>query len=385
MKLVKRGSVYYLRLRRYGKEEWISTQKGNEREAKKIAERIVAVFNREKHSRALASSLCEYAKALARQEIERQELSSALAMLEKQAMLEAMDVIDSIFPLPVLTADDLFAKYNEKDHSDIKPKTLRQICQKFQTFIAWAGQRDMRILTPDHCLKFLKGLKVADQTWNNYISAVSTVFAASPEVDNPWRSTGLRKTRIEHKERAVFQTDNLTKLLNFCDAHPAETAYNISAERWAAFIRVLYYTGLRPIDVIFLERREITESGAIELMPEKTGRTRRKVSYKADPKLLKLLHDLPADSTGRWFADFDPMLEGQSVSAGFRRLCEIAQMPPMDETLYGLRHKFATFQLDAGNDDVTVAAAIGHISTDTTNRHYYHGRRNVELTELPEV
>ena len=385
MKLVKRGSVYYLRLHRGGKEEWISTQKGSERDAKKVAERIVAAFDREKQSRALSNKLCEYARALARQEIEQTELSSALAMLEREAMLQAMDIIDEIFPAPTLTAADVFEKYQTLDHSDIKPRTLRQICQKYQYFIKWADKRDIRSLTAEQCTKFLKSLNVADQTWNNYISALSTVFAAYPGIENPWQGNGLRKTKIEHKERAVFQTDNLTKLLSFCDNNPDRTAYNISAKRWGNFIRVLYYTGLRPVDVIYLERKEITPSGTIELLPEKTGRTRRKVSYKADPKLLRLLETLPLDRNGKWFADFEPMFDGQSISAGFRRLCEIAKMPPMDETLYGLRHKFATFQIDAGNDDTAVAAAIGHASTETTNKHYYHGRRNVELSELPEV
>jgi hypothetical protein len=39
----------------------------------------------------------------------------------------------------------------------------------------------------------------------------------------------------------------------------------------------------------------------------------------------------------------------------------------------------------SGAEETNVAAAAGHDSTETTRRHYYHGKKTIDLPAMPEV
>ena len=385
MKLVKRGNYYYMRLRRGGIEEWVSTHKTSEREAKKAAERILMVFDREKHMRQLSRQLCNYAMALAKGEISLRELSSPLAMLEKQAMQEALEAINDIFPLPALTASDLWDRYIEVS-GKVKKSTLSTKKQRWDKFAAWAGDMDMRTLNEIICRQFLDSLGVSSQTRKNYVSDLSSVFNVS-DIENPW-SSNLRQCNdaSEPKERAPISIESVRGVLKYCDSNPGKLIRGIPLSRWGQFLRTLYYTGLRPVDVCHLRRDEI-KAGVIELLPEKTSRTRRKVSYKADPKLLMVLQSIPDDGTPLFFSEFaiDYDKNRTNLACGFRSIIASVGIKEESISLYGFRHNYVTFQINSGNSDEAVASAVGHTSTNTTNEHYYHGRRNVELTDMPEV
>lgn len=387
MKLVKRGNYFYLRLRRGGIEDWISTHKTSKRDAEKAAERILLVFDREKHTKQLARQLCEYAMALAKKEVSLKEISSPLAMLEKQAMQNALNALDDIFPLPCITASDLWDRYMETA-GNVKASTLSTKKQRFMRFQEWAKDMDMRNLNEIICKKFLESLgSVSAQTRKNYVSDLSSVFGVCSEIENPWTSN-LREggEKTEHEERTPITTEQARQVLAYCDGNPEKTAKGISYARWSQFLRTLYYTGLRPVDVCHLRRNEIV-NGTIELMPEKTSRTRKKVSYKADPKLLKVLESIPSDGSDLFFPEFSETYDKHRGNLGhaFDKIVHNSGLDGKSISLYGFRHHFVTFQLNSGNDDEAVASAVGHTSTDTTNAHYYHGRRNVELTDLPEI
>jgi integrase len=149
---------------------------------------------------------------------------------------------------------------------------------------------------------------------------------------------------------------------------------------------VLYYTGLRPVDVCFLTAGEISD-GIIELYPEKTSRVRKKISYKADPKLLAVLNTLAVDANGLYFPDFaeEYRMHRGNTAKGFNIIRDKAGLAGSGIQLYGFRHHFITYQLDSGIEDEAVEAAIGHTQKSVTYEHYYHGRKKVELNDLPEV
>lgn len=390
MRLVKRGNYYYLRLRRGGVEEWVSTHKTSKREAEKSAERILMVFDREKATKQLARQLCQYAVALARGEISLKELSSPLAMLEAQANKAALDCIDDIFPLPAVTAMDLWERYIEVS-GDVKASTLQTKRQRYMKFAEWAKDADMRTLNEIVCRRFLDSQKVSLQTRKNYISDLSSVFNAS-DIPNPWtaklRTTlvSATPTKTETKERSIVSPEQAQMVLAYCDSNPQVLVRSIPLERWAAFLRVLYYTGLRPVDVCFLTKGEI-ENGFVELTPEKTSRTRKKISYKADPKLLTVLESLAPDQDGMYFPDFAAAYKKHrsETSDGFRYILKRSGLTDLKIQLYGFRHHFITYQIESGIEDEDIEAAVGHSNKAVTYEHYYHGRKKVELNDLPEV
>lgn len=388
MRLVKRGNYYYLRLRRGGVEEWISTHKTSKREAEKAAERILMVFDREKATKQLARQLCQYAVSLAKNEISLKELSSPLAMLEAQANKAALDCIDDIFPLPAVTAMDLWERYIEVS-GDVKASTLQTKKQRYMKFVEWAKDADMRTLNEVTCRSFLDGLGVALQTRKNYVSDLSSVFGVS-DIPNPWtanlRVATKSTTKTEHTERTVVSPEQAKQILKYCEDNPNTTARSIPLIRWAAFLRVLYYTGLRPVDVCFLTAGEIL-NGTIELYPEKTSRVRKKISYKADPKLLAVLNTLTVDANGLYFPDFaaEYKMHRGNTAAGFNTIRDKAGLAGSGIQLYGFRHHFITYQLESGIEDEDVEAAVGHSNKGITYEHYYHGRKKVELNDMPEV
>lgn len=194
----------------------------------------------------------------------------------------------------------------------------------------------------------------------------------------------LRKSRVEHAERETLDIGQARRLLAWCDANPCETAGGVSAREWGAWVRVLYHTGLRPVDAVSLSRSEIV-GGMVELMPEKTSRTRRKVSFAASPALLRVLEALEPDGDGRFFPALRDLYSRsrKNIPHHFARLCTLAGAEGV--TPYSFRHHFVTRQIDSGASMEDVAAAVGHSETSTTEAHYYHGRRGVELNEMPEI
>jgi integrase len=386
MDLIKRSGTYYLRVYRGGKQDLISTHKKTEKEAKKAAEVILFMYKKEKATLSLTKKLCQYVLDLAKSRINKESAKSILAGLEKQAKLEALEVVEKIFPAREYTADDLWEDYMSKPHDDIKESTMKTKTQRFMIFKNWCGDMDLKNLLIDDCRRFLESLNCSKQTWNNYVSDLSSIFSAIDGLNNPWGGK-LRQTKVEHKETEAFDLETAKKVLSFCDEHREQKIRNITCLEWGNFLRTLYYSGLRPVDVCLLKKDEITDDGSFDLMPEKTSRTRKKVSYKIDPKLYPILTSINTENEdGLLFPGFAKLYKGNRSNPGnaFKDLLKKASI----ETscgLYGFRHNFVTYQMEQGNEDESVSAAVGHSSTSVTKQHYYHGKKNIVLSDLPEI
>lgn len=385
MPLEKRGKVYSLRLHRGGHQLRISTGAGNLRDAKRAAERITAMLDREKQTKQLTAKLCEYAVALARGELTRRMIDAPLRALEAQAALEVLPVIAELFPAPPLTAAELWSRYIET-RPEVKPVTLRTRRQRYATFERWAGERDMADLTLPECRRFIASLgHPSGQTVKNYVSDISVVFDAAEITPNPWKSPNLKPKHVEHAETAAMEIEPARQLLAYCDERPAEIVGDVPLLRWAAFFRAMYYSGQRIVDVCFFERREF-DGIVIDMMPEKTSRSRRWVNYKADPQLRELLQSLPETDERYFFPEFAAMYRRTRGRPGqlYKRIAAAAGIDPCLK-LYSFRHGFATFQYTAGADENNVAAAVGHVSAKTTKKYYCHGKKTVELLALPKI
>lgn len=380
----KHGKTYSLHSYRGGVHSRINTGATTLREAKRAAERINALFDREKATKQLTSKLCEYALSLAAGDLRKEMLVEPLRALQAQAALEVLPVIADLFPAPPVTAAELWGRYMATK-PEVKPVTLRTRRQRYAIFEAWSQDRDVSDITVADCRRFLSSRSDASgQTIKNYCSDLSVVFEAAG-VANPWKTPGLRPKHVEHAETAAMEIAPARQLLAYCDAHLTDRIGGITLERWAAFLRAMYYSGQRPVDVCHFEYAEF-DGIIIDMLPEKTSRTRRHVNYKADPLLRRLLDNLPRTDQKYFFPEFAAMYDADrsKTSTHFSKLATAAGIDPKFK-LYSFRHGFITYQLDAGNDDLDVAAAVGHSSTATTKEHYYHGKKTVELSALPEL
>ena len=373
--VVKRGKLYYWRGRYGNRETWICTHKTTEREAVKAAQRIQAMFDRERESRKLASGLLDLAKQLANKTLTIDECKPALQMLEMVAMREALKVLDGLIPAPALLASDLWEKY-QRSAPELKPSTLQTKKQRFSRFAEWAGDRDMRELSELTCRSFLDSLNVAVQTRNNYISELSSVWKASPELDNPWTENLREKARNEHKK--PFTRDQVRHLLEYCREN---------GERfWHSAVLISYYTGLRLKDVVMLKRSQVTEDGYLDLIPEKTSRNQKHVRIPVNSQLRDELQSVT--SIGTLFFPEQVRLyniDRSKITNQFRGILEKTNLYAPGYGFHSLRHTFVTEALGAGIDIKQVQAAVGHEAVEITEGTYYHGEKHADLSAYPTL
>ena len=99
------------------------------------------------------------------------------------------------------------------------------------------------------------------------------------------------------------------------------------------------------------------------------------------------MENLLPDENGMYFPDFAAAYKQHraNTSDGFRYILKKAGLAELKLQLYGFRHHFITYQIESGIEDEDIEAAVGHSNKAVTYEHYYHGRKKVELNDLPEV
>ena len=373
--LVKRGKIYYCRLQHGGRETWVSTHQTAERPARKAADRIASLFLREKATKQLTGQLLEVVKQLASGQLSVAECAGPLAAIEAVARQEALKVVDDLIPAPPLSASELWERYLSSNH-ELKASSFTTKRQRFNKFAEWAADYDMRMVSDRQCKKFLDSLGVAAQTRNGYISDLSSVWKASPGLTNPWTENLRQKARNMHKK--PFSRDQVRQLLTHCEKN--------GLKFWHTAIMLSYYTGLRLKDVVFFRRDQITPDGYIELVPEKTARTQKRVRVPINAQLRREL-DTVISIGPEFFPEEARTYERcrNLISRQFRELLEDVRLYAPGYGFHSLRHTFVTEALNAGVDIKQVQAAVGHDAVEITEGIYYHGKQNADLSAYPEL
>ena len=373
--LVKRGKIYYCRLQHGGRETWVSTHQTAERPARKAADRIESLFLREKATKQLTGQLLEVVKQLASGQLSVAECAGPLAAIEAVARQEALKVVDDLIPAPPLSASELWERYLSSNH-ELKASSFTTKRQRFNKFAEWAADYDMRMVSDRQCKKFLDSLGVAAQTRNGYISDLSSVWKASPGLTNPWTENLRQKARNVHKK--PFSRDQVRQLLTHCEKN--------GLKFWHTAIMLSYYTGLRLKDVVFFRRDQITPDGYIELVPEKTARTQKRIRVPINAQLRREL-----DAVISIGPEFFPeqvriyRMDRSRITRQFRDLLDGAKLYAPGYGFHSLRHTFVTEALNAGVDIKQVQAAVGHDAVEITEGIYYHGKQNADLSAYPEL
>ena len=147
-----------------------------------------------------------------------------------------------------------------------------------------------------------------------------------------------------------------------------------------------YYTGLRLKDVVLFRRDQITPDGYIELVPEKTARTQKRVRVPINAQLRREL-DTVISIGPEFFPEEARTYERcrNLISRQFRELLEDVRLYAPGYGFHSLRHTFVTEALNAGVDIKQVQAAVGHDAVEITEGIYYHGKQNADLSAYPEL
>jgi len=373
--IIKRGKIYYLRLRYGGRETWISTNQTSERAARRAADRVETEFERERQTKHISGALLDMAKQLARKQLLLEDCPSAAAQIENEAIRKALDIVDSLIPSPSLLASELWEKYLHTN-PDLKPSTLTTKSQRFGRFVVWAGTSDMRDMNDRLANKFLDSLSVAAQTRNNYISELSSVWKASPQLSNPWTENLRQKARNQHKR--PFTRDQVRALMDYCQTQDLRF--------WHTAIMLAYYTGLRLKDVVMFRRDQITPDGFVDLIPEKTERTQKRIRVPANSQLREELAAV-ASIGPAFFPEQVRMYQNDrsKITNQFRGILDDTGMYAPGYGFHSLRHTFVTEALNAGIDIKQVQLAVGHETVELTEGVYYHGKQNADFSSYPTL
>ena len=126
------------------------------------------------------------------------------------------------------------------------------------------------------------------------------------------------------------------------------------------YLKVLYYTGCRPNEIVNLRRQDIDDDGIIKIYQSKV----KKYKYVSVPPVI--LDEL-LTFQDKIFDGFGKHIEFYSKK--FRRI-KIAMGLGIDYNLYTFRHTFATNLLNKTSDIHLVSKALGHSNIMMTSKHY---------------
>ncbi len=368
--LVKRGKIYYARFRFGRRETWISTEKTSERAAQKVYERLDTEFKQKRIAKQISEALIEQAKLLALKKITQGQAQNSLNAYEATIMAEALGIVSDFLPTPPLTAQDLWDKYLALD-PDLKPSTLKTKQQRVGKFISWIGDRDCKDISEHDCRKFLDTVGNSSLTRNHYISELSSVWKATSSIKNPWGEHLREKAIVEHKK--PFKRDQVAAILKYCREN--------NLPFWHSAVTIGYYTGLRLIDVVKFRRDQITPDGFVDLIPEKTARTDRRVRIPLQESLKIELAGI-APMGNYFFPDavkkYDQ--DRSKITNEFRAILDATKIYEKGYGFHSLRHTFVTEALQAGVDIKHVQAVVGHDAVEVTEGTYYHGEKHADLS-----
>lgn len=369
--LVKRGTCYKARFQIGGRDTELALGQSNKRDAQRAHDIIEHELKSKRIARVLKDLLLEQCKALANKEIDCNLTRSPMAAIEAIAMHEAMEIVSKFLPAPPLTAALIWQNYLASPAAkELKPSSMTTKRQRVESFIAWAGERDCTQITARTAAQFLASLTCENATKRRYIAELSSVWKASPELNNPWTMALAEAEKVNPKE--AFTLDEVRELVAAA-----------SGEMRAA-IQIGFYTGLRFKDVCLL-RWEHLQNERVDLSPNKTDRTGKHVSIPVLPPLRDVLAELPLSSV-YVLPELASVYLQSRTSANKRFMALLAQcgLRRKGYGFHSLRHTFITVAEEAGINEKQIQAVVGHSDSATTAR-YYHGERCADLTGYPSL
>lgn len=394
----KRGAIWYYRDQSAGHDRLISTHKKEKAAAIEAAAQIRATIERERSSRRFSAALIEVAKGMARHDLTVEAARDRLATIENEAAAEVFPSIDAMIPAPPLSPTVLWDRYMATSPK-LERSTLNTKKQRFFKFAAYAEKMDVSKFDRTEALRFLRSLGAEKaQTWKNYISDLSSVWQASPDLVSPWTAdlrkvASATKKAVEHK--AFLSIDEMRKIKAYIEGRIA--AAKTEKERgkyrfWHFFMILSFHCFCRLTDVVHASAFSVRSDGYFDFSPLKTdSRTgNRKVAAEIRPQLKAELESLTPGKDGYYFPDYAARYDARetgrnAIDKEFTDILRACGFYRPGFGCHSMRHGGITLAIDAGNDVEEVAAVAGHDSVSITQGTYYHGRKKTHLDNYPDL
>lgn len=234
-----------------------------------------------------------------------------------------------------------------KEQDGASESYQRDLRHRLGIFAESFGDRMVADILPNQIDDWIRTLKVAAQTRNNFRTVLRTLFEFATlrgySTSNP--ATRIAKAKVVRSAPEIFTPEQMRVLLE-------------NAPRdFVPYLTIGAFAGLRSAEIERLDWSEIDLSqGYIHVMAEKAKTAQR--------RLVPISKNLYA-----WLAPYVKK-EGKvvkNVRLLREKTCEQAKI---NWAANGLRHSFASYRLAHGKDAAATAAELGHSSSDMLYKHY---------------
>lgn len=279
---------------------------------------------------------------------------------------------------------DLYSRYKVLKENTIK--SYRECTKAFLNEFPDLSQNILAV-TEEHALNFRNIVikRARHSSYNKYRRHLLALFNFAAEVNlvpaNPFKKVkGLPE--LKHLKKTVEHEGFLTVLGYLKSRESHVDAFYHPAWFWKAVINMLYYTAMRPSQLVALEWRDIDQGRKIVLLRAETSKTKREWMVPLHSMMIPhlqrlqkeylLLYGKLPDKTDQVFNLIKYVRDGDLRKYKKMRLDDIQRTfkkirkaTGVNINAYAIRHTTATFIANRGN--VKVAQEIlGHTDIKTT-------------------
>lgn len=248
------------------------------------------------------------------------------------------------------TVAELAAEFNSAKAKDgASARYLQDLRNRLDTFAAEFGGVKVGAILPCQIDDWLRGLKVAGQTRNNFRRVLHVFFEFAKvrgyATQNP--VSGTAKAKVTRGTPEIFTPEQMRTVL---EKAPSE---------FVPYLAIGAFAGLRSAELERLDWSEIDLAGGlIQVRAEKSKTAQR--------RFVRI-----CDALAAWLAPHvrksGPVATSESVRDSRERTCKAAEIEWPSNVL---RHSFASYHLAHFKSAAETAAELGHAGAAVLYQHY---------------
>ncbi|MEM6797801.1 MAG: site-specific integrase, partial [Acidobacteriota bacterium] len=254
------------------------------------------------------------------------------------------------------------------DHAKIKnkPKSVQRDRRAWdRCVLPKLGKRRVKDITRGDVARLLTEMAETPAMANKVLTLLSKAFNLAevwgwrPEGSNPCRHVSRYKEESRERYLSESELRRLGGVLSLFEEARATCPYAIAA------IRLLILTGCRSAEILKLKWEEVDfERRCLHLPDSKTG----KRTILLNGPALEILDGLKPVTGNPWVVPGErPGTRRRSLQAMWERIRKEAELS--DVRIHDLRHTYASFGVNGGQNLAVVGRLLGHSKITTTQRY----------------
>ena len=236
-----------------------------------------------------------------------------------------------------------------KTQDGASERYLKDLRNRLGIFEEDFGAANVGEISSNQIDDWLRGLKGAAQTRNNYRTILRTLFeyAVSRDYVKENVVAKLAKAKVVRGAPAIFTPAQM------------QTVLEKAPRDFIPYLAIGAFAGLRSAEIERLDWSEINLS-------EKWIHIKAEKSKSAQRRIVAISHNLLV-WLAPYFSKKGPVADPQRVRVARAKTCEAAKI---DWPSNVLRHSFASYHLAYHRNSATTAAELGHTSPAMLYKHY---------------